>query len=63
MNLSRGLSGLKIPSYVGVDNIINDCLKLCEDKGIVKKEDKVIIILGQNENNMDYNSVMKIALI
>ena len=37
MNLTRGLKGLKIATYVGTENLINDAISHAVEKGFAKK--------------------------
>jgi pyruvate kinase len=63
LNLSRGIWGIKIPSYIGIDNLINDSMKYSEEHNFVTKGDKVVIVLGHNEESINYTNQMKIAVI
>ena len=63
LNLSRGVITLKIPSYIGTDNLINDAIKYSLESNYIKKGDKVVCLMGQNEETPEYVNVMKVTLV
>ena len=63
LNITRGVICLKIPSYFGTDNLINDALKYATEKGYCKKGNNVVCLVGQNENTPDVINIMKVATI
>ncbi len=63
MNLTRGLKGLKIATYVGTENLINDAISHAIEKGYAKKGDNVVCMFSQNESQPDSVNLLKIATI
>jgi pyruvate kinase len=63
MNLTRGLKGMKIATYVGTENLINDAIQHAVEKGFAKKGDNVICMVSENENEPDCANLMKITTI
>jgi pyruvate kinase len=63
LNITRGVITLKIPSFLGTDNLINDAMKYATDSGYCKKGDNVVCLLGQNEEAPEYVNIMKITTI
>lgn len=63
LNLTRGVFCLKIPSFIGTDNLINDAMKYALDAGFCKKGDNVVCLLGQNEDSPEHVNIMKIQTI
>ena len=63
MNLSRGLKGMKIATYVGTDNLISDAIQYAVEKELAKKGDNVVVLLSERENEPDCANLMKITTI
>jgi pyruvate kinase len=63
MNLNRGVWGIKVPTYVGTENLIMDAIKIAVEKGYAKKDDRVVCVLGHHEENSAFTNVMKIATV
>lgn len=63
LNLSRGVLTLKIPSFIGTDNLINDAIKYSLESNYIKKGDNVVCIMGQNEETPEYVNIMKITTV
>ena len=63
LNLSRGIITLKIPSFLGSENLINDAINYAKENGYVSKGDSVICILGQNEELPENVNTLKISTI
>jgi pyruvate kinase len=63
LNTTRGVTSLKIPSYIGTDNLINDAIKYSLESNYIKKGDKVICLMGQNEETPEYVNVMKVSIV
>ena len=61
--LTRGVCGLKIPSFIGNDNLINDAIKYACDSGQCKKGDSVVCIMGQNEETPECVNILKVQTI
>ena len=63
LNLSRGVFTLKIPSFIGNDNLINDAMKFALESGHCQKGDNVVCIMGQNEETPEMVNILKITTI
>jgi pyruvate kinase len=63
INLSRGVWGLKIDSYIGTENVVLDAIRIAVEKGYAKKDDRVVCVLGNHEENPSFTNVMKIAQV
>jgi pyruvate kinase len=63
LNTTRSVISLKIPSYIGTDNLINDAIKYSLESNYIKKGDKVICLMGQNEETPEYVNVMKVSIV
>lgn len=61
MNVSRGVISLKIPSYLGTDNLINDAVSFAKSEGYIKEGENLVCILAQNEESPDYSNIMKVT--
>jgi pyruvate kinase len=62
-NLNRGVWGLKIASYIGAENVIGDAIKIALEKGYAKKDDSVICVLGNHDENGAFTNCMKITTV
>lgn len=63
LNVSRGIFTLKIPSYLGTDNLINNALKFAIENEYITKGDKIICITGQNEDTPENVNTLKVMTI
>lgn len=63
LNLSRGVMCLKIPSFLGTDNLINDAMKYATESGYCVQGDKIVCLLGQSEDTPEFVNIMKITTI
>lgn len=63
LNTSRGIMTLKIPSYIGTDNLITDAIKYSIESGYVEKGDNIVCLMGQNEETPEFLNIMKITTI
>lgn len=63
MNLVRGVKGLKIATYLGTDNLINDAVEYAVGKGYANKGEYVVCLMAQNEDSPDNANLLKITQI
>lgn len=63
LNITRGIKTLKIPSYIGTENILNDAVAYAQKEGFLVKGDKVVCLMGQNEDSPDQVNIIKIMSI
>ena len=63
LNLTRGVITLKIPSFLGTDNLIQDAIKYAQESGFVNSGDNVVCVLGQNEETPENANILKVQTI
>lgn len=63
LNITRGVMCLKIPSFLGTDNLIHDAMKYAVDAGYCKTGDNIVCLMGQNEESPEAVNIMKIQTI
>ena len=63
LNITRGVLTLKIPSFLGTDNLINDAMKYAVEAGYCKSGDNIVCLLGQNEESPEAVNIMKIQTV
>lgn len=63
MNLTRGVKGMKIATYIGTENLISDAVHYAVEKGFAHSGDNVVCLLSQNENQPDNVNLLKITTI
>ncbi len=63
LNITRGVYCLKIPSFLGTDNLIHDAMKYAVEAEYCKKGDNIVCLLGQNEETPEAVDIMKIQTV
>jgi pyruvate kinase len=63
LNLTRGVTTLKIPSFLGQENLLNDAMKYAKESGYCTKGDNVVCLLGQSEQTPENINIMKISIV
>ena len=63
LNISRGIKTLKIPSFIGSDNLLSDAVAFAEKEGFISKGDKVVCLMGQKEETPDQVNIIKVTSI
>lgn len=63
LNIIRGVFPLKIPSFLGTSNLIENAINFAKENGQLKKGDVVVCILGENEETPDHTNILKISLV
>ena len=63
MNLTRGVKGLKIATYIGTENLINDAIAHAVEAGHAKKGDNVVCLMSHDEDSPDSVNLLKITTI
>jgi pyruvate kinase len=61
LKITRGVVSLKIPSFLGSENLIKQSILYAKENGFINIGDKVICILGEKEETPDYASTIKIT--
>jgi len=59
MNVTRGVFGMKIPTY-NADQVIAQCIAQSKELKLIKSGQKIAVIHGTNEDSPDESNVMKI---
>ena len=60
LNVARGVTGYKIPSYQGTDNLVQLVIKQAKEMHLCKPGRKVITIHGTSEETPDESTILKI---
>ena len=63
LNTTRGIRTLKIPSFIGTDNLVNDAINYSLESNYIKKGDKVVCLMGQNEESPEYVNIIKVTTV
>lgn len=63
LKITRGVITLKIPSFLGSENLITQSILFSQESGFIQKGDKIVCILGENEETPDYANIMKITTV
>lgn len=61
LNATRGVSALKIPSFLGTEHLVTDALNYAKENGYIKSGNNVVCILAQHEESPDSVNIMKVA--
>lgn len=56
----RGITGLKIPTFVGTDNVLQLVIKEAKERNLCKSGHKVVCIHSNNEDTPDESNILKI---
>jgi len=60
LTLSRCLIGILIPSFHGIDNLIQRVILIAKKKGIAKSGGKVVCLHGSKEDQPEMSNLIKI---
>ena len=61
LKITRGVISLKIPSFLGCENLIKQSIFFAKENGYIHQGDKIICILGEYEETPDYANTIKIT--
>lgn len=61
--MTSGVTCLRVPSFQGIDTLVEYAIKSAKDRGIVKVGDTAIVLLGGGEEDPDESNVLKIKKI
>ena len=61
MNICTGVIALKIPSYIGTDNLIHDGIAFALEKNLISKGQNLVVVLGKNEDNSNESRCIRIV--
>jgi len=60
MQVIRGVQCFKIPTFIGVDGILQNCIKEAKERGLCKSGNKVVCLHSANEETPDESNILKI---
>ena len=60
MNSVRGVTGHKIETFSGTDQVIAQAIKDAKTANLCKNGSKIAVIYGSNEDTPDESNIMKI---
>jgi pyruvate kinase len=63
LNTTRGIKTLKIPSFIGTENLLHDAVKFAEKEGFIAKGDNIVCLMGQKEDTPDQVNIIKVTSI
>ena len=63
LNTSRGVKTLKIPSFIGTDNLLNDAIAYAEKEKYLVKGDKIVCLMAQHEDTPDQANIIKVTAL
>ena len=63
LNLCRGIKTLKIPSFIGTENLLNDAITYAEKEGFLVKGDRIVCLMGQKQDSPDKVNIIKVTSI
>lgn len=63
LSISAGVVTLRVPSFQGIDTLVEYAIKSAKERGICKPADKAIIILGGSEEDPDHSNILKIKTV
>lgn len=61
--MTSGVTCLRVPSFQGVDTLVDYAIKSAKSRGIIKVGDKGIVLLGGSEENPDESNILKVKKI
>lgn len=63
LTISSGVTCLRVPSFQGIDTLVEYAIKSAKERGLCKAGDRVIILLGGTEENPDESNILKIKAV
>lgn len=63
LNITRGIKCLKIPSFIGTENLLNDAVNYAEKEGFISKGDNIVCLMGTKEETPDQANIIKVMNI
>lgn len=63
LSMSAGVTCLRVPSFQGVDTLVEYAIKSAKERGMCKAGDKAIVLLGTSDENPDESNVLKIKTV
>ncbi|CAD8062653.1 unnamed protein product [Paramecium primaurelia] len=63
LSMTSGVTCLRVPSFQGVDTLVDYAIKSAKTRGIIKTGDKGIVLLGGSEDNPDESNILKVKKI
>lgn len=63
LNVTRGVTACKMPSFAGTENLVKTVTKMACELGLCKPGNMVVVLHGQNEETPDESNIMKILCV
>lgn len=63
LSLTSGVTCLRVPSFQGVDTLVDYAIKSAKERGMCKAGERAIVLLGGGEENPDESNILKIKTI
>jgi len=63
LNLTRGIVSLKIPSFIGTENLFKDAIKYATQENMIQKGDNIVCIMGVQEESPDHVNIIKVSTV
>ncbi|KAL4506471.1 hypothetical protein ABPG72_000042 [Tetrahymena utriculariae] len=63
LTLSHGIISLKVPSFQGIEKLIDYAINRAKELNLCKKGDKVIVVMGSEEEDQDQSDILKVKTV
>jgi len=63
LTVSFGVKTLRVPSFQGIEGLIDYAITASKDMNLCKTGEQVIVIMGSTEENPDEGDIMKIKTV
>jgi len=63
LSITRGVKTLKIPLYIGTENLLNGAIVHAVKEGFLVKGDSIVCLMGKNEDNPDSVNLIQVMTI
>ena len=60
LTMSQAIRALRVPSFDGNEKLIDYAIAYGKEMKYIKKGDKIVVIVGSNEDDPDSNDLIKI---
>ena len=62
-NVSRGLVGFKIPTFLGRDQLLLQIIAECKKRGFCIKDDTIVAVYGTQEEEPEKSNTMNVMVV
>ena len=63
LTMTSGVTCLRVPSFQGVDTLVEYAIKSSKDRGFCKVGEKVVVLLVGSDDNPDESNILKIKQV